>query len=154
MAGTLVAEALANGDLGIAVAALAPGSVATAISLWGTDEQQATYLPAFTGDDAAGRGDRADRADHALRRARSGTTATRADDGFVLDGVKSMVPRGADAELFVVGAASRAATRCSSSRPAPTASSVEADPSMGVRAASLTRLSLTGGRAEHALLGE
>ena len=52
MAGTLVAEALAKGDLGIAVAALANGSVATAISLWGTDEQQATYLPAFTGDRA------------------------------------------------------------------------------------------------------
>ena len=28
-----------------------PGSVATAIGLWGTDEQQQTYLPAFTGDD-------------------------------------------------------------------------------------------------------
>ena len=28
-----------------------PGSVATALGLWGTDEQQATYLPAFTGDD-------------------------------------------------------------------------------------------------------
>ncbi len=49
MTGTLVAEALAHGDLGIAVATLAPGSVATAISLWGTDQQQATYLPAFTG---------------------------------------------------------------------------------------------------------
>ena len=44
MTGALVAEALAHGDLGIAVATLAPGSVATAISLWGTDEQQATYL--------------------------------------------------------------------------------------------------------------
>ena len=51
-AGVLVAEALAKGDLGIAVAALAPGSVATAISLWGSDEQQATYLPAFTGDES------------------------------------------------------------------------------------------------------
>ena len=51
MAGTLVAEALAKGDMGLAVATLAPGSVATAIGLWGTDEQQATYLPAFTGDD-------------------------------------------------------------------------------------------------------
>ena len=49
MAGTLVAEALAKGDMGLAVAALAPGSVATAIGLWGTDEQQQTYLPAFTG---------------------------------------------------------------------------------------------------------
>ena len=48
---SLVAEALAHGDMGLAVAALAPGAVATAIALWGTDEQQATYLPAFTGDD-------------------------------------------------------------------------------------------------------
>ena len=51
MAGTLVAEALAQGDLGLAVATLAPGAVATAIATWGTDEQQQTYLPAFTGDD-------------------------------------------------------------------------------------------------------
>ena len=50
MAGTLVAEALGKGDMGLAVAALAPGSVATAIGLWGTDEQQSTYLPAFTGE--------------------------------------------------------------------------------------------------------
>ncbi len=40
-----------TGDMGLAVAALAPGSVATALALWGTDEQQSTYLPAFTGDD-------------------------------------------------------------------------------------------------------
>ena len=52
MAGTLVAEALAQGDMGLAVAALAPGAVATAIGLWGTDAQQQTYLPAFTGDEA------------------------------------------------------------------------------------------------------
>ena len=50
MAGTLVAEALGKGDMGLAVAALAPGSVATAIGLWGTEEQQQTYLPAFTGE--------------------------------------------------------------------------------------------------------
>ncbi len=49
MAGTLVAEALAKGDMGLAVAALAPGAVATAIGLWGTEAQQQTYLPAFTG---------------------------------------------------------------------------------------------------------
>ena len=30
---------------------LAPGAVATAISLFGTEEQQSTYLPAFTGDE-------------------------------------------------------------------------------------------------------
>ena len=72
MAGTLVAEALARGDLGLAVAALAPGSVATAIGLWGTDEQQQTYLPAFTGGRRPRRRARAQRADRALRRAHPG----------------------------------------------------------------------------------
>ena len=70
MAGTLVAEALAQGDMGLAVAALAPGAVATALGLWGTDEQQQTYLPAFTGDDVPAAALRADRADRAVRRAR------------------------------------------------------------------------------------
>ena len=95
MAGTLVAEALAKGDMGLAVAALAPGSVATAIGLWGTDLQQQTYLPAFTGDDVPA-------AALALAEPRvlfdvlaPATTATRTDDGYVLNGVKSAVPRGA-----------------------------------------------------------
>ena len=47
----LIGEALAHGDMGIAYAALAPGAVATAIGHWGTPEQEATYLPAFTGED-------------------------------------------------------------------------------------------------------
>src|SRR5689334_20803050 len=51
VAGTLVAEALAKGDMGLAVAVLAPAAVSTALSLWGTEEQQQTYLPAFTEDD-------------------------------------------------------------------------------------------------------
>ena len=47
----LAAEAMAQGDMGLAAAALAPGAVATAISLWGDADQQATYLPPFTGED-------------------------------------------------------------------------------------------------------
>ena len=49
--GVLVAEALAHGDMGLAVACLAPAAVSTALVLWGDEEQQATYLPAFVGDD-------------------------------------------------------------------------------------------------------
>ena len=49
MTGVLVAEAMAHGDMGQAVACLAPAAVSTAISLWGDETQQATYLPAFTG---------------------------------------------------------------------------------------------------------
>ncbi len=82
MAGTLVAEALAKGDLGIAVAALAPGSVATAISLWGTDEQQATYLPAFTGDEPPVAALALTEPTVLFDVLEPATTATRTDDGY------------------------------------------------------------------------
>jgi len=146
MAGALVAEALARGDLGLAVASLAPGAVATAIATWGTDEQQQTYLPAFTGDDVAA-------AALALTEPRPlydvlepRTTATIDGDDLVLDGVKSMVPRGADAELFVVGARLDGANVLVLVESGTGGLSVEADPAMGVRAASLTTLTLEGVR--------
>ncbi len=47
----LVSEALARGDMGLALAALAPGAVSTAIGLWGDADQQSTYLPEFAGED-------------------------------------------------------------------------------------------------------
>ncbi|HYZ81628.1 MAG TPA: acyl-CoA dehydrogenase family protein, partial [Solirubrobacteraceae bacterium] len=47
----LMSEALAHGDMGIAAACLAPAAVSTAIGLWGDAQQQATYLPAFVGED-------------------------------------------------------------------------------------------------------
>src|ERR1035437_7311927 len=46
----LMSESLAQGDLGIALACLAPAAVSTALSLWGDAEQQATYLPEFVGE--------------------------------------------------------------------------------------------------------
>jgi alkylation response protein AidB-like acyl-CoA dehydrogenase len=154
-AGVLVAEALAKGDLGIAVAALAPGSVATAISLWGTDEQQATYLPAFTGDEPPAAALALTEPAVLFDVLDPATTATATDDGFVLDGVKGLVPRGGDAELFVVGARLDTGANALFLVEAGAAGlSVEAEPAMGVRAASLTRLALAGVRVPaHALLG-
>lgn len=143
VAGTLVHEALAKGDMGLAVAALAPGAVSTALSLWGTDEQQATYLPAFTGDDVPA-------AALALTEPRPlfdplelRTTATRTDTGFVLNGVKSMVPRGADAELFVIGAELDGKPQLFLVESGTPGIQIEAEPSMGLRAAALTRVVLS-----------
>ncbi len=69
------------------------------------------------------------------------TTATRTDDGYVLDGTKSLVPRGADAELFVVGARLAEGANALFLVEAGVAGlSVEAEPAMGLRAASLTTL--------------
>jgi len=49
--GVLVNEALAHGDMGLAVACLAPAAVSTALTLWGDENQQAAYLPSFVGED-------------------------------------------------------------------------------------------------------
>ncbi|HEY3529107.1 MAG TPA: acyl-CoA dehydrogenase family protein [Nocardioides sp.] len=151
VAGVLVAEALAKGDLGLAVATLAPGAVATAIATWGSDEQQQTYLPAFTGEPSSGGSVAA--AALALTEPRPlfdaldpRTTARRDGDDLVLDGVKSLVPRGADAELFVVGAALDGHPVLVIVESGAAGLSVEADPGMGVRAASLTTLTLDGVR--------
>ncbi|HEX6247144.1 MAG TPA: acyl-CoA dehydrogenase family protein [Nocardioidaceae bacterium] len=155
MAGTLVAEALGKGDMGLALACLAPGAVATALSLWGDDEQQSTYLPAFTGDDVPA-------AALALTEPRPlfdaldpQTTATRDGDGFVLDGVKSLVPRAADAELFVVGAMLEGIPALFLVESSTEGLTIEPEPSMGVRAAGLGRVVLDGARVGRlALLGE
>ena len=89
----LMAEALAQGDMGIAVACLAPAGVSTALSLWGDADQQATYLPEFVGENVPA-------AALALLEPRPlfnpfelQTRARRTAGGFVLDGVKSLVPR-------------------------------------------------------------
>ncbi|MEP9365051.1 acyl-CoA dehydrogenase family protein [Nocardioides sp. CN2-186] len=143
MAGTLVAEALAHGDLGLAVASLAPGSVATALGLWGTDAQQQTYLPAFTGDDVAAAAIALTEPTVLFDVLSPSTTAERTEDGFVLNGVKSAVPRGSDAELFVIGAQLEGAPVLFLVESGTSGISVVADPAMGVRAAGLTRLELT-----------
>jgi alkylation response protein AidB-like acyl-CoA dehydrogenase len=141
----LVAEALAYGDMGQAVAILAPAGVSTALTLWGDAEQQATYLPAFVGDDVPG-------AALAVTEPRAlfdpfdlRTTARRTPDGgFVLDGVKSLVPRAATAELFVVAAALDGAPALFLVESGTPGVQTEADPAMGLRAASTGRLVLEG----------
>ncbi len=141
--GVLVAEALAHGDMGLALACLAPSAVSTALVLWGDEEQQATYLPAFVGDNPPA----AALAIHepgplfdafALR-----TSARRTVDGYVLDGVKSLIPRAAQAELFVIGANldGRPALFVVESNTPGLA--VAAEPAMGLRAASLARVELS-----------
>ena len=100
----LMSEALAHGDMGFAVAALAPAGVSTALSLWGDADQQATYLPEFVGENVPA-------AALALLEHRAlfdpfklQTTARSQSGGYVLEGVKSLVPRAADSELFIVAA--------------------------------------------------
>jgi alkylation response protein AidB-like acyl-CoA dehydrogenase len=139
MTGVLVAEALAYGDMGQAVACLASSAVSTAISLWGDATQQATYLPSFTGSSVPA-------AALALVEPRPVfdpfELRTRYTGGL-LNGVKSLVPRGAEAELFVIGAQTDAGPRLFVVEADHPGVVIEAEPSMGLRAASLSRVILT-----------
>ncbi len=142
MAGTLVHEALAHGDMGLAVATLAPGAVATALSLWGTDEQQSTYLPAFTGAEVPAAALALSEPTPLFDPTAPATTAHARGDGYVLNGVKSGVVRGAEAELFVVGALLDGRPQLFLVESASEGVTIESDPSMGLRAAGLSRLVL------------
>ena len=139
----LMAEALAQGDMGIAVACLAPAGVSTALSLWGDADQQATYLPEFVGDNVPAAAIAIVEPRPLFNPFELQTRARRSGDGFVLDGVKSLVPRAADAELLIVGAeldgAGPGLFIVESGTPGL---AVEPEPAMGIRAAATGRLIL------------
>jgi hypothetical protein len=142
--GFLVAEALAHGDMGLAVACLAPAAVSNALVLWGDAGQQATYLPSFTGDDVPAAALTMLEPRPLFDPFQLQTTARREGTGFVLDGVKSLVPRAASAELFVVAAALDGAPALFLVESGTTGLSVESEPAMGLRAAAMGRLVLEG----------
>ncbi len=152
----LIGEALAHGDMGVAYAALAPGAVATAIGLWGSAEQEATYLPAFTGEDVPA-------AALAILEPRPlfnplalQTTAKRKGDDWVLSGTKSLLARAADCELFAIAAeAEGIGPAFFIVESGAKGLSVEAEPAMGLRPAATGRLLIEKVKVPgSALLGE
>jgi hypothetical protein len=137
----LMSEALAQGDMGIAAACLAPAGVSTAISLWGDADQQSTYLPEFVSENVPS-------AALALLEPRAlfdpfalQSKARKSGSGYTLTGVKALVPRASDGEVFIIAA------ELEGSGPAlfiveskTDGISVEPEPAMGVRAAGTGRL--------------
>jgi alkylation response protein AidB-like acyl-CoA dehydrogenase len=139
----LVAEALAHGDLGLAVAVLAPSAVSTSLVLWGDAQQQADYLPAFVGDNVPAAAFALQERTPLFDPFKPSTKARRTPKGYQLDGVKSLVPRAAQAELFVVSAdlegRGPALFIVESSNAGV---SIEGEPAMGLRGAATGKLHL------------
>ncbi len=139
----LIAEAMAQGDLSLAVACLAPSAVSTALALWGDSDQQATYLPAFASENAPVAALAILEPQPLFDPLALRTRARAAGGGYVLDGVKSLVPRAASAELFIIAAEldgrGPALFLVESSAAGV---SIEAEPAMGLRAASTARVHL------------
>jgi alkylation response protein AidB-like acyl-CoA dehydrogenase len=140
----LLAEALAEGDMGIALACLAPAGVATVLGLWGDADQQAAYLPAFAGEAPPGAavaiaeprviGDPFDLQTRARR--------TGAGD-YVLEGVKALVPRATEAELLVVAAELDGVPSLFLAESGTPGLTTAAEPGMGLRAAATGRATFT-----------
>lgn len=138
----LVAEALAYGDMGLALPILAPGGVASALTHWGSADQQATYLPEFAGENVP-QACVAITEPHALFDPTAlKTTAVRTPSGYRLSGVKSLVPAAADAELFIIGAQLNGKPALFIVESKSEGLTVKADPSMGIRAAALGKIEL------------
>jgi alkylation response protein AidB-like acyl-CoA dehydrogenase len=138
----LVAEALAYGDMGLALPILAPGGVASALTHWGSADQQATYLREFAGDNVP-QACLAIAEPHALFDPTAlKTTAVRTPSGYRLDGVKSLVPAAADAEVFIIAAQLNGKPAMFIVEASANGLTVKADPGMGIRAAALGQVEL------------
>jgi alkylation response protein AidB-like acyl-CoA dehydrogenase len=141
----LMSEALSQGDMGIAVACLAPAGVSTALGLWGDAEQQATYLPEFVGENVPAAALAMLEPQPLFDPLKLRTRARAAGGGYVLDGVKSLVPRARDAELFVVAAELEGTgPALFIVEPGTSGITVETEPGMGIRAAATGRLRFDG----------
>jgi alkylation response protein AidB-like acyl-CoA dehydrogenase len=152
----LIGEALAHGDMGIAYAALAPGAVATAIGHWGSAEQEATYLPAFTGEDVPAAALAILEPQPLFDPLKLETKARKDGEEWVLDGAKSLLARAKECELFVIAAeADGIGPALFVVESGAKGLSVEAEPAMGLRPAATGRLLIEGVRLPAgALLGE
>src|ERR1700691_4766457 len=138
----LVAEALAYGDVGLALPILAPGGVASALTHWGSADQQATYLAEFAGENVPQACVAIAEPQPLFDPTALKTTAVRTPSGYRLEGVKSLVPAAADAELFIVAAQLNAKPALFIVESSSDGLTVKADPSMGIRAAALGRVEL------------
>lgn len=139
---SLVAEALAYGDMGLALPILAPSSVAATLTQFGSETQQKTYLPAFGSENVPGAVVVVNEPTPMFNPFELTTKAKKTSGGYSLTGVKSLVPIADSAELFVVAAEYEGAPTFFIVESDTDGLVVEADPSMGLRAAGIGRINL------------
>lgn len=138
----LVAEDLAHGDMGQAIAILAPMGVANALTQWGTALQQDKYLSSFAEENPP-------KAAIAICEPRPlfdpmelKTTARKDGDGYVINGEKSLVPLAAEAELFLIAAQAEDGPAVFIVEGGSEGFTAGEDPSMGIRASAQRPLKL------------
>lgn len=152
----IVAEELANGDLGIAVAILSSIGVANAITRWGTGEQQGKYLAAFLDEKPVQAAMAINEPSPLFDPNKLATTAKAVGDTYILHGKKSYVPLIDTAELFLVAAATEGkGTQLFLIESNSEGLTIEKSPAMGLKPASVGSLTLNNVKvSKSALLGD
>jgi len=138
----LVAEALAYGDMGLALPILAPGGVASALTHFGSADQQGTYLSEFAGDNVPQACVAITEPHPLFDPTMLKTTAVRTPSGYRIDGVKSLVPAAGSCELLIVAAQLDGRPTMFIVETSSQGVTVKPDPSMGIRAAALGQVEL------------
>lgn len=152
----IVAEELAKGDLGIAVAILSPVSVANAITRWGTGEQQGKYLPAFLDEKPVQAAIAVNEPTALFNPNELKTTAQIQGNEVILNGEKSVVPLIETAEIFLVAAnAGSLGTQIFIVESSTDGVSIEKNPAMGLKPANVGSLILQNVKLpKSAMLGD
>ncbi len=138
----LIAEELGRGDMGLALAALAPLAVVHALVEWGTAQQQAAYLPRFVGDAFMPAALAWLEPRPLFDPERPATRASLRGGDFVISGEKSLVPLALAAEVLLVVADLGGKPQAFLIDRGTAGVSIEAAPAMGLRAAQLGRVKL------------
>lgn len=138
----LVAEDLAYGDMGQAIAILAPMGVANALTQWGTAEQQSAYLPAFVGEEPPVATIALAEKHPLFDPQQLKTSAVKKGGNWEITGEKSLVPLAASAELFLVAAATESGPAVFIVEAGTNGLLIGENPSMGIRASGQQSLKL------------
>jgi alkylation response protein AidB-like acyl-CoA dehydrogenase len=144
----LMAEDLGYGDFTLGAALLAPMGVANALTRWGNQAQQEKYLPAFAEESPPLATFAVAEARPAFNPNELATRATRAGDGYVLDGEKALVLLAREAEIMLVAAVLEGRPAVFIVEGGSAGLSFQEDPGMGLKAAETLKMRLDNVRAE------
>jgi alkylation response protein AidB-like acyl-CoA dehydrogenase len=102
MSGVLTAEDLGQGDISLAIGAMSPVSVVNSLLDFGSDEQQALFLPRLATGEFVAAGVALMEGQALFDPAQLSCKAVPTDNGYRLSGEKRLVPFGVSAELLLV----------------------------------------------------
>lgn len=138
----LIAEDMAWGDLSMAYTLLSPVAVANAISRWGNQSQQQSYLPSFVGETPPKAAIAIQEPQALFDPMKLATQAVKSGSGYKISGEKTLIPFAGEAELYLVAAEYKGKPRLFIIEAGTAGLSWANSPAMGLKAAQTGRLKL------------